>query len=158
MLRLPRIVLTSATAPLPPVDALIVEDDTHLVLGAPRVAVETDLDSVRLDGEAPAAGGGRGSAVVRGGSPTQISAIVHDLDDEPSWTEEAVALALDAALAHAHDLGVRSLAVQILGAVHGTMDPVAFGDLLQAGLSRHPLASGSTVWVLVPDGLDLPEL
>jgi hypothetical protein len=50
-----------------------------------------------------------GTLVVRGGQPIRFHAIVHDLEEEPSWREEWVVSALREVLQEVGARGLRSL-------------------------------------------------
>lgn len=78
-------------------DARAYEEDTFLVLSAPVDFTEPPVSLTRLltelrkiKPEKP------GSVLVRGKSPLQLLAVVHDLNQEPSWRENWVAKALEA--------------------------------------------------------------
>ena len=77
-------------------DAVAYEEDTFLVLSAPAELNEPPEPLIRLltklremKPEKP------GSVLVKAPSPLQLLAIVHDLNQEPSWKEEWVAKALE---------------------------------------------------------------
>ena len=71
------------------VDALAVEEDTFLVMSADRKVHDTREPLIRImtrvietQPKDP------GSVFVKGGSPLRFLAIVHDLNEEPTWREE----------------------------------------------------------------------
>ncbi len=135
------------------VDAVVVEDDTYLVLGAEPVARETHEPPGELLGEARASiQPAPGTVVVRSGPPLELHAIVHDLDAEPSWRVEWVSGALAEVLREAEGRGLRSLALPVLGAVHGDLTPRRFAELLGAALHDARARCPEEIWLTVPAG------
>ncbi len=133
------------------VEALVVEDDTHLVLGADPLARETREEPGQLLENARASiGPTPGTLVVRGGHPLRLHAIVHDLDEEPSWREEWVVSALREILREVEARELRSLALPLLGCVHGSLVPDRFVELLSSALTEAAVERLGEVWVSVP--------
>jgi hypothetical protein len=114
-----------------PADAVVVEEDTWLVLGAPPDVREPGEHPLRVLTEAhdaqPAA---PGSVIVREGAPLRLLAVVHDVGAEPNWREEWVAAALAGVLREAASRRVRSIVLPVLGAVHGSLPLETFAGLL----------------------------
>jgi len=79
-----------------PVEAWAAEEDTYLVLSADPEVAESKEDLKQVMAQvlttSPAA---PGSVMVKAGYPLRLLAIIHDLNQEPSWKEEWVASALD---------------------------------------------------------------
>jgi hypothetical protein len=105
-----------------PVDAVVREEDTYLVLSARNEVSKHAEHPIRLfeelhglEPQAP------GSAVLRPGDPATILAVVHDLGREPSWQKEWIERALDEVLSLTRARDLRSLAMPILGSVHGRL-------------------------------------
>jgi O-acetyl-ADP-ribose deacetylase (regulator of RNase III) len=139
-----------------PLDAVMVEEDTYLVLGAEPVAREMHEPPERAleeaevrEPEIP------GSVLVMEGSPLRFLAVVHDLGEEPSWREEWIASALVAALQEAEARGVRSLSLPMLGTLYGTLEAQRFVELLQKALGSTWLGRLENVWLVVP--ADVPR-
>jgi hypothetical protein len=133
------------------VEALVIEDDRYLVLGADPVARETREEPEQLLEKArtsiqPAPG----TLVVRSGHPVRFHAIVHDLDEEPSWREEWVASALRAVFQEAAARGVRTLSLPLLGGVHGSLAPARFAEQLGGALAEAGVGCLDEVWLTVP--------
>lgn len=139
-----------------PLDAIVVEEDTYLVLGAEPVARETHEPPERVLEEAESREPEiPGSVLVMEGSPLRFLAVVHDLDEEPSWHEEWVASALVAALQEAEARGIRSLSLPMLGTLHGSLEAQRFVELLQEALGSTWLGRLENVWLVVPS--DVPR-
>ena len=124
-----------AGRPGEPVDGLVVEEDTWLVLSAPSDVPEPAEHPLRvMTGAHEAEPVAPGSVLVREGPPVRLLAVVHDVGAEPSWREAWVADALRGVLREAAQRGLRSVAIPVLGAVHGSMPPDCFAQLLRDAL------------------------
>jgi hypothetical protein len=137
-----RIEVVVTLEPSPTVEALVEEEDTYLVLSADPEVREPGIARLRAFHEAYAAEPATpGSIVVREGSPIRLLAVIHDLSQDPTWREEWVAAALEAALVEADSREVRTLAMPPLGRVHGSLPRERFVVLLRSALgtasSRH---------------------
>ncbi len=140
------------TAPEPGVEALVVEEDTYLVLSAAPEVREPRGSRLRTFHEAYAThAAAPGSVVVREGSPVRLLAVVHDLSREPSWTEEWVAEAVAAALREAEARGVRSLALWPLGRVHGALPRETLVSLLRTALESGTRRQLARICLVVPE-------
>ena len=135
------------------VEAVVIEDDTHLVLGADPLPRETHEDPERLLENARASiQPAPGTLVVRGRDPVRLHAIVHDLDEEPSWREDWVASALREVLREVAARELRSLSLPLLGGVHGSLGPERFAELLGGALAEASVEKLDDVWLTVsPD-------
>jgi ribosomal-protein-alanine N-acetyltransferase len=129
------------------VDAVVEEEDTYLTLSA-----EAEL---RLPGEHPVrvlteAHEAReeipGTVVVRAGRPLTFLAVVHKLDEDPTWREEWVASALDEVAKEVDRRTLASIALPLLGAVHGKMAPEPSLALIRRALRRAPTLR--RVWLI----------
>jgi len=131
-----------------PVDAEVYEDDTYLALSADPDLRIPEEHPVRILTEAyamrPAS---PGTVVVRSERPLRLLAIVHKLDEDPTWKEEWVAGALEAALAEVDRRGLRSLSLPLLGTVHGRMPMVRSLTLLVDTLRRVSCPSLERIWL-----------
>jgi hypothetical protein len=147
-----QVVLAPREQPPFAVDATVVEEDTYLVLSAdPRagephsehpIRVMTSL--LEVQPREP------GTILVRDRFPIEIAALVHDLDEEPSWREEWVTGALDHALLEAERRQLRSLGLEMLGAVHGRLERPRFLQLLRQSLQRFESRSLERIWLIPP--------
>jgi hypothetical protein len=144
-----RLVASALDQPPFPVDAVVAEEDTYLVLSA-----ETDL---QIPAEHPlrvltAAHESEpqppGSVVVRSGQPLELLAVVHDLSSETSCQEEWVVTALEEILRQTDRLRLRSIALPLLGAVHGVLEPSRCAELLWAVLVAAEPATLERIWLV----------
>ena len=137
-----------------PIDAKVEEEATYLVLSAdaqvrePREPLMRVLTEVlETQGETP------GTVVVQRGQPLRLLAVIHDLAADPTWKEEWIAQALDEILRQAQRRQLRSLALPLLGTVHGRLERLKCLELIHDALGR---ASASAfperIWLRVPEG------
>lgn len=133
------------------VDAVVAEEDTYLVLSADRKAREVSEHPVRVMTEAFLAKPAQpGTVLVRGARPYRMLAVVHDLNQDPTWTEDWVANALSAVFHEAEKRGMESLALPFIGTVYGTLDPERFLQLLKDALAKTPLIHLRRLWLVAP--------
>lgn len=132
-----------------PVQAVIVEEDTGLVLSANTELRISDEHPIRLmmalwdfEPERP------GSVVLKGRNPYRLFAIVHDFDQEPACRNEWVTEALGAALAECSRLRVHSVATQVLGSRHGPISREWFVTELERALWRNQDTELRRIWVI----------
>lgn len=125
------------------VDGIVIEEDTYLVLGAKPEAKELHVNPRRiareLDDTFPKK---PGSVIVRDSvQPIEFLAVVHDLERDPSWTEEWVAVALEKIVREARDREIRSIRLPILAGNHGSLTSERFSRLLARALEEHAAVS-----------------
>jgi hypothetical protein len=140
---------------MPPfvVEAVVFEEDTFLILSTDpelhevaEAAPEVMAEAASLRPATP------GSVILRGESPLQMLAVVHDLNEEPSWREEWVESALAEIFRVAEIRRFSSLALPLLGTLHGTMAKDRFLALLQEAVGKHPPVYLKRLWLLVSKG------
>ncbi len=136
-----------------PVDAVAFEEDTFFVLNAdPQVRdprkhlMQVMTQVIETRPETP------GSVLVKGKSPLRLIAIVHDLNQEPSWREEWIASALDGIFREAESRKIRSIALPFLGTLHGSLEKQRFIVLLRHALGRISANHLERLWLVVPIG------
>jgi hypothetical protein len=133
--------------------AIAEEEDTYLVLSADSEVQETHEDPERLMTEllktSPLS---PGNVILTGKHPLRLLAIVHDLDREPSWKEEWVTGALDGIFREAESRKLRSIALPMLGTVHGSLEKQRFLVLLREALERSSPKHLTQLWLMVPAG------
>jgi hypothetical protein len=99
----------------------------------------------------------QGAVIVREGTPLRLYAVVHDLDHEPSWNEAAIRGTLHLVFATVRERGIRSLALPVLGAVHGRLPVERFGVLLASAWRQAQPATLRALWLLA-EPPQLPRL
>ena len=136
-----------------PVEALVFEEDTFLVMSADAAPRETKLPLVkimtRLIETQPRT---PGTVLLQGGPPLHVLAIVHDFNQDPSWKEEWIESALHSALHESSKLGIRSMAIPLLCTVHGSLDKRRFLEILARSLQGAGLNDLNLLWLVVPEG------
>ena len=147
--------IVAAPIDTPPftVDAMAFEEDTFLVLsadrkvrdrGEPLMRVMTRVIETRP--ETP------GSVLVKGKRPLHLLAIVHDLNQEPSWKEEWIATALQGIFRETERRKLGSIALPFLGTLHGSLEKGRFVELLRCTLERISPKHLKRLWLVVPAG------
>lgn len=143
--------LAALEAPIPPLDAVVIEDDTYLVLGAAPIIREPTQGLEEIQHELSAfEPPPPGSVLVRRGRPLELLAIVHELEHTPSWRPEWIESALQGVLQQAarHRLG--TLAMPLLGTVHGRMAEREVLQMLVNTLRQQPRHYPHELWLAVP--------
>ena len=143
------------TLSLANIDALVIEQDTHLLLGVDEVIRYprgSFSDLVRAAEDAKAIQ--PGTVLPRGNDPIRLLAVVHDLDQDPSWQPEWVELALATVFLFAAGRKIRRLAMPVLGAVHGQMSVEAFAKLLAENLQKTGTEYPQRLILLAPPDAD----
>lgn len=154
-----RIVASPEYKPPFKVDAVVAEEDTFLVLSADPVVHEVHEHPIRLmtrlietRPEIP------GSVLVKGRKPFKFFAIVHDLNQEPTWKEEWVERALKGILQETETRNLQSIRLPMLGTKHGTLEKERFMVLLKRVLEQSPLQYLKCIWLIVPKGRSAREI
>lgn len=136
------------------VDAEVLEEDTWLALSTPADVIPDPGHPVRVmtrvwqaRPEMP------GTVIVRRGVPLKLLAVVHDLDVEPSWTEERIEQLLSALFDIVDREGVRALRLPLLATRHGRLRPQRFMRLLRTALERRAGFDGPlrAIWLVRED-------
>lgn len=142
-----------------PVEATVVEEDTFLVLSEEPAVCEPAETPVHLmtrlietRPEIP------GSVLVKGSGPYKIMAIVHDVNQEPTWKEAWVFRALKGALRAAERRGVKKIGLDMLGCMHGRLNPAQFTQLFSEIVKESPPVSIRRIWIRPPRGLPAAQV
>ncbi len=147
-----RVVAAPQSAQPFPVDALVLEEDTYLVLSADPKAVSPVVHPVRLmtgvfdfSPETP------GSVVVQESHPLRLLAVVNDVDQDPICKETWIAQALKAVFRIVEDRRLNAVGFQMLGTHHGRIPPVRSAELFLDAFSGLPDgASLKRLWIDAP--------
>ncbi len=135
------------------VDAVVVEDDTYHVLSPLPVVAEEHAPSKWLLRRAldlrPAQ---PGSVEIEAGEPVlRLVAVIYDLEEEPPAREEWVAAALGEILREAKRLGVKTLALPLLGCRLGGLGAERFAELYALAIDSIGGGSLREIWLLAPE-------
>jgi hypothetical protein len=134
-----------------PVNAVAFEEDTFLVLSA-ETAVRQPKESllrvmtkvIETRPETP------GSVLVTDTRPVRLLAIVHDLNREPTWTEEWVESALRGIFQEVEKRRLTSLALPFIGSLHGKLERERFVSMLCEVFEGMEFKYLKTLWLVVP--------
>ena len=147
-----RIVAAPGDHPPFPVEAVVFEEDTYLVLSAGWDKIESDDHPVVILTEAlDAKPEEPGSVVVTEDSPLRFLAVVYDLDQEPSWREEWVERALEGIFREAERRRLQTIALPFMGTKHGSLEKERFLLLLRKFLERNRSPHPLRVWLALPE-------
>lgn len=134
-----------------PVSAIVVEQDTAMLLDD-EPAIYTPTDSLQLLREEverfrePQPG----SVVTQRGRPRRLYAIIHDLEQEPTWREEWIVDALKVLFSEASRLHLENLAMPLLGTRFGKLSSQRFIELLSNTLQHYPPSRPLKLWLIAP--------
>lgn len=135
------------------IDALAVEEDTHLLLSSDGEIEEPEEsfgDLVAAAGERPPSA--PGSVLVQKGEPLRFLAIVHDIDCQPTWREEWIASAINGIVEEAEWRRLAAIGLPLIGTRHGNIEPRCVALWLARCLSRTTFRHLKRVWVIAPPG------
>ena len=133
------------------VEAVAYEEDTWLIMSADPKVCEPEEHPIRLMTDLintepiPV-----GSVLVKGRSPLRFLAVVHDVDQEPTWKESWIEKALQGIFKEAEDRQLKSLAVPMLGTRHGRLQPTRFIYLLDRALKKSKTKHLQRLWLITP--------
>jgi hypothetical protein len=135
------------------IDAVAVEEDTFHVLSADSKVRDPHIDLVRImtnviniRPEKP------GTVLVRGKHPLLLLAIVHDFNQEPSCKEKWIVSALNEIFRVTESRDLTSIAIPLLGTLHGSLEKQRFIVLLSRALKRVSGSHLKRIWLIVPPG------
>ena len=133
------------------IEAYVYEQDTALVLG-PTYKVEYPSESIEqlIEQALETPPLIPGSVLVRGQYPFQLLAIIHDLDHEPTWQEEWIVTALHSILRQSEMHQLQSIAMPLLGTVHGSLQKERFWVLLRSVIEQASPVYLKQIWIVVP--------
>ncbi len=147
------VVVAPEQAPPFPIDAIVVEEDTHLLLSSDGVVAEPDEEfDALVEAASKESANAPGSVLVRKTKPLQFLAIVHDIDCEPTWREEWIASAINGTVEEAEWRRLESLGIPLIGTRHGNVEMRRIALWLGRCLSRTSFRYLKRVWVIAPEG------
>lgn len=147
------IVAAPRSSPPFPCQAMVEEQDTHLILGEqtllrdpgkPAWYLANTLDTVK-----PHA---LGEVVVK--RPQRLLAVVHDIEQSPTLSPNSVSRAYQNLLQLQQTLQLNSLAMPLLGTVHGQMSAQDSLLRLRPCLEQGPNSGLQRLWLILPPGSD----
>ena len=119
------------------IDGEVFEEDTWLALSTQTDVIRSPDHPVRVMTRVwEAKPENPGSVTVKLGPPARLLAVVHDLDAEPSCTEEWVESALYEVFVSCTKHRLHALKLPLLGSKHGNLPAIRFMVLLRRSLQR----------------------
>ncbi len=148
---LANITVSEAGAPPFEVDAVVIEQDTSLLMDPDVPVRDPGLSFWRLARAAARQRGGEPGRVLvrRGAGVVRLWAVVHDLEQLPTCRREWIAEALVGVVAEAQRRGVTALTLPALGLATGTVSMPELLDMLAAAMRRAALVRSLRVWIPV---------
>lgn len=138
------IIRAPADQPPFPVELVVQEEDRWRVLSAPAAlspehSTASEIIAVMADDTLPPTG-----TLMTAGNT--VLAIVHDLEQHPTTSIEIVQVTIGKLIEHCRRRGIRAIASDPLGCVHGELDE---GEVLAAfqSLGRETL---ERIWIVMP--------
>ena len=133
------------------VQAMVFEEDTWLVMSASPTVCEPDIHPIRLMTDViNAEPEPVGSVVIRKGYPLRFLAIVHDVNQEPTWKEEWVVTALEQVFRECEKHKISAMGLPLLGTKHGRLEKLRFVALLAEVLNQFVFDHLKKLWLIVP--------
>lgn len=135
-----------------PVAAVALEEDTNLLMSA-RAEIRAPAESFGelVDDMASFEPAEPGTVVAQGDSPVRLLAIIHDIEQTPTWNEAWIERALSGLLQETERRKLGSLCLPVLGSLHGNMSTSRFASLLRLALEQRPPKRLRRIWALVPE-------
>ena len=147
------IVAAPENAPPFKIKAVVFEEDTWLVMSAAPTVCEPEVHPIRLMTDAMNAKPVPvGSVKVQNGDPLRFLAIVHDVNQEPTWKESWIEKALTGVFQEAELRKVKSIGLPLLGTKHGRLEKNRCVSLLARVLKQITLEYLRQLWLIVPPG------
>lgn len=144
------VAVTPLDAPIPALDAVVMEDDTWGVLAADLMLQEGGLDlEDALDAVADFDPHTAGSVLLRASQPLELRAVIHDLDRTPTLQESWVRTALARVFHIADERALDTLAMPLLGTVHGRLEAARAVALVVAALEDRRHDRPRQLWLAV---------
>lgn len=146
-----RIVSAPVTSPPFHVQALVFEEDTWLIMSEHPEACEPEEHPIRMMTQMIEIHPEKvGTVLVRGQNPIRFLAIVHDVDQEPTWREEWVESALMEIFVNAEQRGIQSIGLPLIGTLHGKLENQRFVELLHKVLVQMTFNHLKRLWLIAP--------
>jgi hypothetical protein len=135
-----------------PIAAVALEEDTNLLMSA-RAEIHAPVESFGelVEEIASFEPVNPGTVVVQSDSPLRLLAIIHDIEQSPTWKEAWIEQALFAVLKESEHRRLGSLCLPVLGSLHGAMSTTRFASLLRLALEQLRPKRLRRIWTLVPE-------
>jgi hypothetical protein len=91
-----------------------------------------------------------GSVRVQGTKPLRFLAIVHDVNQDPTWKRDWIKSALEEIWREVEQRKLRSVGIPLLGTLHGKLQMPNFVDLFANTLMQACHNSLKRIWLIIP--------
>jgi hypothetical protein len=149
--------IVSAPKDSPPfeVDAIALEEDTYLIMSADLEIFKPDEHIIRIMNNLLKTKPEQvGSVVVKGKNPFKFMCIVHDVNQDPTWKDEWIISAFIKIFEEAERRKVRSIAIPMIGTLHGTLQKQLFVEFLKIALEENSFNYLKCIWLIAPVDLN----
>ena len=156
-----RIVSAPGNSPPFKVDAMAYEEDTYLIMSAKPENAPHEVHPLRLMAElenlTPET---PGSVRVTGKNPLKFLAVIHDVDNVPTWREDWIDKALGSIFMEAEKRKIHALGLPILGTKHGNVKHARFARFLGRALRQTRFEFLCRLWLIaeVPENSRLMDM
>jgi hypothetical protein len=91
-----------------------------------------------------------GSVLVKNGQPLRFLAIVHDVNQEPTWKEAWIECDLNSVFKEAEHRKISAIGLPLLGTLHGRLEKSRFAVILGRVLKKTSFNHLKQIWLIVP--------
>jgi hypothetical protein len=95
-----------------------------------------------------------GTVIVKGKSPLKLLAVVHDVSLEPIFKEKWIRSALHEVFKESEKRKVRSLALPMIGTLHGSLKHKRFIEFLKPAIEKTLPKYLKSIWLITPPGIN----
>jgi hypothetical protein len=144
-----RIVAAPENRPPFDVEAVAYEEDTWLIMSADPKICQPEEHPIRLMTDLIEAQPETvGSVRVQGANPLRFLAVVHDVNQEPTWKAEWIEKAFANIFRESERRKLTAVAVPMLGSRHGRLDPKDVTTLLGRSLKQQSFVHLKRLWLI----------
>lgn len=131
------------------VEGLAFEEDTWLVMSADPKICEPPEHPIRLITDLiEAKPESVGNVLIQGNHPLRFLAIVHDVNQEPTWKEEWIESALQEIFRKAEQRRIQAVGLPLIGTLHGSLKYRRFAVLLGRVLQQTTINHLKRLWLI----------
>ncbi len=147
-----QIIAASEDEPPFDVDGIAFEQDTLLIMGRDRIDYPSESFDQLISRMHEMPSLTPGTVLVRGKHPFRFLAVIHDVNQVPTWKEEWVNNALDGIFQECERAKIESVGIPLIGTLHGTLGKQRFIVLLKSAIERASLEYLKNLWLIIPVG------
>lgn len=145
--------LIAAPRKCPPakIDALVFEEDAFLIISdepeyipPPKHPIRLMSDIANFKPQVP------GTVVIKGENPIRMLAVVHDVNQDPTWKEEWIEKAVCSVFQKAEILKLRTLGLPMIGTKHGKLTYQNFSKIFARALRTCVFKYLKLIWLIIP--------